>query len=210
MFIKNAKNPVNSPQIIPFTVENSKPQLSINTDDKENRLFYIEYYTMVKNRCLGILRNEEDAEDIAHAVFEKIQKLKQNGQFNIQYPKTYLSTMAKNMSINNKKKARRELIEIYDMATNVSLNRIKSKDEQEVWEASIIDNGYEQVEAEIVVKAILAEQDEITRKIYFYKYHDNMTLEQIGEVVKLGKSAVHKRIKNLEEQVKAVLGKVKK
>ena len=53
-------------------------------------------------------------------------------------------------------------------------------------------------------------QDEINRKIYFYKYHDDMTLEQIGEVVGFRKSAVQKRLKNLEEQVRVKMGKANK
>lgn len=170
----------------------------------------MEYYSLVYRRCLAILRSKENAEDAAHDVFEHIQKLKSKGRLNITYPKTYLSTTARNMSLNERKRARRELVEIYDMATNGSLNwfRDKGVQEQEMWEAGIIDNNYEQTEAEIIVKAILDEQDETTRKIYFYKYHDDMTLEQIGEAVGLGKSAVHKRIKKLEGQVKAALGKV--
>jgi len=108
------------------------------------------------------------------------------------------------MGINKKKRARNEINKIYDMATNESIDWFIEKGEEgkEKWEIGITDNGYDQVEAEIIVKAILDEQDEVTRKIYFYKYHDDMTLEQIGEVVGLKKSAVQTRIKNLEEQVK--------
>jgi DNA-directed RNA polymerase specialized sigma subunit len=98
------------------------------------------------------------------------------------------------------------------MATNGGLNWFKEKGEQgrEKWEIGIKDNGYEQVEAKIIVKAILDEQDETTRKIYFYKYHDDMTLKQIGEVVGLGKSAVQKRIKKLEEQIRVKMGEADK
>ena len=74
-------------------------------------------------------------------------------------------------------------------------------------ERGIIENGYYQDEAETIVKAILDEQDEKNRKIYFYKYRDDMTLEEIGKVVGLGKSAVQKRIKILEKQVKVRLEK---
>jgi RNA polymerase sigma-70 factor (ECF subfamily) len=206
MSINETATPLNSPQILPFPAENRSPQLSINTDDSNNRLFYIKYYTLVKTRCLAILGNREDAEDMTQNVFEKIQKLKSKGQHKITYPKTYLSATAKNMSINQKKRARRELIEVYDMAANGSLNLYRNKGE-EAWEAGIIDNCYEQTEAKIIIKAILGGQDETTRKIYFYKYHDDMTLEQIGEIVGLKKSAVHKRIKDLEGQIRSALGK---
>jgi RNA polymerase sigma-70 factor (ECF subfamily) len=211
MSIKNTKNPVNSPQIIPFPVENPKPQLSINIDDADIRLFHFNFYPMVFRRCMAILRNKENAKEMADAVFEKIQRLKSEGRLHIDYPKTYLSTMAKNMSINEKKRASSELKNIRDMATNESLIWFKNKREhdQEAWEAGIIDNGYEQVEAEIIVKAILAEQDETTNKIYLLKYFHDKTLEEIGKIVGLKKSAVHKRIKVLERQVRDAFAEVK-
>jgi len=206
---KDATTPPNSPQIPGFQAENRPPKLSISTDGEEIGLLYSEYYSLVYRRGLSVLHNEEDAKDMAHEVFAKIQKLKTEGKFHASFPKTYLSTAAKNMSLNQKKRARRELIEIYNIATNESLDRFKGREEKgrEIWEAGIIDNGYEQVEAEIIVKAILEEQDETARRIYFYKYHDGMTLEQIGEAVGLGRSAVQTRIDKLKEQVKVKLGR---
>jgi RNA polymerase sigma-70 factor (ECF subfamily) len=165
---------------------------------------------MVKDRCMDILHNEEDAQDLAQNIFEniygKILGLKSEGQFQIEHPKTYLSTAARNMSINERNRAIAERKKIYDMATDGSFNRFMEKGEHEVLKAGIINNEYEQAEAEIIVKAILEEQDETTRKIYFYRYRDGMTLKQIGEVVGLGKSAVEKRIKKLEEQVRVKTG----
>jgi RNA polymerase sigma-70 factor (ECF subfamily) len=205
MGIKDATNLPQSPKILPFPVENRRPLLSIKIDDADIGIFYREYYSLVFNRCMAVLGNREAAQDAAHDVFEKIQELKSKDRLHFSYPKTYLSTAARNMSINKKKKARRELNEIYDMATNGSLNWFKEKGEQgkEVWEIGIADNGCDQVEAKIIVNAILDEQDDINRKIYFYKYHDDMTLEQISEVIGLSKSAVQKRIKNLEKQARA-------
>jgi RNA polymerase sigma-70 factor (ECF subfamily) len=212
MGIKDGTKPPQSSTILPFPAENQQPRLSIKIDDADTGIFYREYYSMVFNRCLVMLGNREDAQDAAHELFAKIQELSSKGRLHVPYPKTYLSTAAKNMSINKKKRARRELNEIYDMATNGSLNWFKNKGEQgrEIWEPGVTDNGYDQVEAKMIVQAILDEQDEINRKIYFYKYHDDMTLEQIGEVVGLRKSAVQKRLKNLEEQVKLKMGKANK
>jgi len=213
MNLNKSINSLNSPQILPFPVENHKSRLSINID-ADNWLFYREYYSLVYGRCLAVLHNKEDAEDMAHNIFRKIQELKSEGRLNIKNPnpKPYLNRMATNMSINQKKKARRELIEIYNMANNGSLIWVKNKGEQEheVWEAGIIDNGYEQVEAEIIVKAIIDEHDETTRAIYLLKYYHEKTLEQIGEAIGLKKSAVQKRIKNLEKQVMVKMGKAEK
>jgi len=215
MGFKNNNSFQNSPQIFSFPVEKQPPQLSINIDDKDFKLFYNEYFPLVKRRCFSVLRNEEDAKDITNDVFWKVHKLKAEGKI-IDYPKTYLSRMAENMSKNKIKKdkrERKELIELYDMAINESYNRLKNigEKEQKEWETSIIDNGYEQVEAEIIIKTILDEQDKITSKIYFYYYHDSMSYKEIGKIIGLSISAVQKRIKNFEKKVKeAIDGGIKK
>jgi RNA polymerase sigma factor (sigma-70 family) len=151
---------------------------------------------------------------MAQKVFICIHRLSSKGEFDIlrQKPEPYLNKAARNMSLNEIKRKRSELNKLYDFATSESIKGLISKFEngQMVKEQYITDSDYEQVEAEIIIEAILAEQDETTRKIYFYKYHDDMVLKQIGELVGLKKSAVQKRIKKLEKQVKAVLGKVKK
>ena len=115
---KDNANSINSKNILPFPVENQPPKQSIYTDEKDFKLFYDEYFPLVKRRCFSILRNEEDAKDIANDVFEKIHKLKTEGKI-IDYPKTYLSRMAENMSkdkIKEDSKERKELIELYDIA----------------------------------------------------------------------------------------------
>jgi RNA polymerase sigma-70 factor (ECF subfamily) len=217
MGFKDTTPTENSPQILPFSPEKQLSQLPIYIGDEDNRQFYLKYYSMVESVCMRTLHNKEDAQDLAHDVFAYVlEKFKKEGQSSIPYPTTYLSKAAANMGINKKKRikreneqARRELIEVYNMAASGSLNLFieKGGDEgKEKWEAGIVEKGYEQVEAEIIVKAILDEQDETTRSIYFYKYHEDMTLEQIGEVVGLKKSAVHERLKALEEQVKVKIG----
>jgi RNA polymerase sigma factor (sigma-70 family) len=207
MGLKDDTKDTKSPTILPFSVEKNKPQLSIHIDGADIGFLYMEYYTLVYNRCLDILHNAEGAKDAAHDVFANLQELKSKDKLKIQYPKAYLSETALNMSINLKKKAaRRRNSELFDMATGGSLTRNRNMEEQKVWEIGIIESGYEQIEAEIIVKAIIDEQDETLRKIYFYKFHDDMTLEQIGKLVGLRKSAVHKRIKKLEAQVRAQWG----
>jgi len=211
MNTKDNANLSEFPRILPFQVENRKPQLSIKTEHADIGIFYKEYYSVVYRRCLSILGSVEDAEDSAHDVFAKLYELKTKGRLSISYPKTYLSKAAANMGI-NKKRARKEQNKIYDIATGENIARFMERGEQgrEKLQSGITYNDYEQVEAEIIVNAILNEQDETTRRIYFYKYHDGMTLKQIGEVVGLGKSAVHKRIKALEEQVKSKMEKADK
>jgi len=210
MNLDNTKPLANSPQIIPFPVEKPPSQVLINTDDdKDIFLLYSYYHYMVYRRCLEILHDEEKAKDMASAVFEKLQVLKTKKQFNYKkFPKTYIYRMAENMSKNELKRISRErkkLIKFFDNTISEKMNDEINSGEQKQWELNIIGNGYEKEKAEKIIKAILNEQDETTRKIYFYKYHEDMTLEQIGEAVGLKKSAVQKRIKKFEKQVKAVI-----
>ena len=209
MDFKDGAKPQQTTKNYPFPVENQPPQLSIKIDDADIGFLYMKYYSMVYSRCLKILGKREAAQDAAHDVFEKIQQRKSEGKFQAENPPAYISRMARNMSINNKKRARMELIKIYDMAADGSINWFKDNWEQgqEIWQRGIEENGYDQDEADKIVKAILDEQDETTCKIYLYRYRDKLTLNQIGKVVGLGKSAVQKRIKNLENQVKVKLEK---
>jgi RNA polymerase sigma factor (sigma-70 family) len=208
MGIKDGTQPPQSTIILPLSVENRQLQLSINIDNAD---FFLEYTPLIIKCCKKMFHNKEDIEDMINDVFEYILKRKSKGS-PIRYP-AYLPLLVRNRGINKKKReARRELIEIYDMAANGSLKLIKEKGKQgqEIGEIGVIDKDHDQVEAEIIVKAILDKQDETTRKIYLYKYRHDMTLEQIGEAVGLKKSAVQKRIKNLEKQVRAETGKAGK
>jgi len=186
-------------------------------------------------RCsYEILRNKEEAEDIVHDVFERLQQLNREDKLSItsQYGAGGLiSIMVRNFSLNKIKRKKNEVYRIYAITTNVSLNRIREKGEGEIWElfndlakkekqkqqeekaeGEIIitsSGSYEQAKIKLLVKSILNEKDEKTRDIYFIRYHVGMTLEEIGEVVGLGKSAVQKRLKNFEEQVRIELSKEK-
>jgi RNA polymerase sigma-70 factor (ECF subfamily) len=181
--------------------------------------WYNEYFPTVYRRCLELLRNHEEAENAANTVFEKILKTDKP----IEYPKSYLYKMATNMGINLIKKRRKEILLIYAKATNISLNCIKEKEEGEIKELLLKnanlndrnyheknDESYEQIEAEIFINAILKEDDEITRDIYFYRYHDHMTLEQIWEIVGLSKSAVENRLKKIVNKLRQYIEKESK
>jgi RNA polymerase sigma-70 factor (ECF subfamily) len=214
MDFKNDKTLENSPQILPFPPKKQPSKLPINIEDEKARQYYQENYPMVKGVCMRILHNKEDAEDMAQEVFAYVYKnLNKEEQSSLK--KSYLFKAAKNMSLNRKKREkarlRKELDAIYIMTAYASLKWLIDRvDEEgiEKWEAGLVDNGYEQVEAEIIVKAILDEQDETNRKIYFYKYHFDMTLEQIGNAVGLGTVTVHDRLKAMKEQVRLKIGRV--
>ncbi|MCL1813488.1 MAG: sigma-70 family RNA polymerase sigma factor [Treponema sp.] len=221
MGLEDNKNSASSQTIYPFLVENQHLTDVSSIDAAVIEDLY-KYYSLVYWRCLEILRNREDAADAAHDVFEKLLRLREEGRLIIRSsegPKGLLFTMARNMSFNRRKKENRDFIKAYSMATKISFTRLKNiktetindkPSDQVFWENVFTDSGYKQVDAEILVKAILEEEDEKSRDIYFLRYHDEMTFEQIGKVVGLGKSAVEKRLKEFKERVKLKIGKDKK
>ena len=211
MGFRYGKKHTQFPIIRAFTAENQQPQvenkpsgLSINIENADIGNLYMEYGSMVYRRCLEILKDEEEAQNTTHDLFANIQKLKTKGAYFINYPKTFFGRIAKNMSLNKKKRARLELIKYYDMASSESFKRYREKGEQgqDVWELGVMESGYDQVEAKMIVDAFLKEQDEKTRNIYIYKFEYDMTLEQIGEAVGLKKSAVEKRINKMKEKLR--------
>lgn len=173
---------------------------------------YKEYFPLVFRRCFEILKNNEDAENAANTVFEKLYKKDDV----ITYPKSYLYRVATNIGLKQIKKRRREIAFMYAEATNVSISRLKEKGEREIKQllsenklgnnegknTYLEDKGYEQIEAEIIVDAVLKEADETTRVIYVLFYRDDMTYKAIGEIVGLSISAVEKRIKKLKRNIK--------
>jgi len=207
------KIPANSPQILPFPPKKQPSKLPINIEDENDRLYYQKNYPTVKGVCMRILHNKEDAEDMAHEVFAYVYKNKKEEQPN---PKEgFLFKAAKNMSINKKKReqarVRKESEAIYIMAAYASLKWFIGRADEEgkvKWEAGLVDNGYDQIEAEIIVKIILDEQDETNRKICFLKYYHDMTGKQIGNAVGLAEATVSERLTALEKKVRLKMGRV--
>jgi len=172
---------------------------------------YKEYFSLVFRQCLRFLRNYEDAENAANTVFENLYKRDDV----IFFPKSYLRRMAANTGLKEIKKNKREAAYVYAEATNISISRLKEKGEVEIKQLlrnkmiqantylnEIFDDSYDQIEAEMVIEAVLKEEDAMTKVIYSLCYHDDMTYNEIGEVIGISKSAVEKRIRKLEKKIK--------
>jgi len=165
---------------------------------------------------MELLRNNEEAENTANSVFEKLFKKEDE----IFYPNSYLYRMATNMGLKQIKKIKKEAAIIYTEATNICINRLKEKGGGEIKQLlknvklmnnkDFEDKSYEQIEAEMIVDVVLKEEDEITKVIYVLLYHDGMTYKDIGEVIGFSKSAVEKRIRKLERIIKEKIFEDKK
>jgi len=126
---------------------------------------YEKYAPMIFRRCIGILRNEDDALDAAQDVFVKLLTHQQrlHGQF--------LSSL------------------LYIMATNTCLNRLRQQKNQgiinhdpEALFPAVNDPEFEKIEARMILDAVLASESETTRAICFMYHGDNMTLQEIGSL----------------------------
>ena len=151
--------------------------------------WYERYGPMVIRRCRRILGNEDDALDAAHDVFANLI----HAQAKLQdiFPSSLLYTMATNICLNKLRKSKREIIT--DFSSEV---------ENQLF---YIDKGFGQVEAELLMEAILKDESEMNRTICYMYHADGMTLKEIGEAVGLSFTGVHKRLEVFKKRARIKL-----
>lgn len=156
--------------------------------------WYEKYGPMVIRRCRALLRNDDEAMDAVQDVFFNL--LKAEGRLKDSFPSSLL----------------------YTIATNVCLNRIRSKKRNNVLLESFggeensfaVDEGYEQVDAELLVNAIMEDESEENRTICFMYYADGMSLKETGEAAGLSISGVRKRLDAFRKRALKKLGEEKR
>jgi len=140
--------------------------------------WYEKYGPMVIRRCRRILGNSDDVMDAVHDVF--VNLLRAQPRLHGQYPSSLLYTMATNICLNRIRRNKREsLMDITVEGESLSFST---------------DEGFDQVEAEMILEAILKDESEMNRAICFMYHADGMTLKEIGEAVGLSTAGVHKRL----------------
>ena len=144
--------------------------------------WYEKYGPMVIRRCRSILGNGEDALDAVHDVF--VNLLNAGERLHGRFPSSLLYTMATNVCLNRLRRKRRETL----------------KDFHHDDAPPCVDEGFEQVEAEIILEAILKDESEMNRSICFMYHADGMTLKEIGEAVGLSVSGVRKRLETFKSR----------
>ena len=152
--------------------------------------WYEKYGPMVIRRCWKILGNEDDALDAVQDVFLNLLrfKLRLQGRF----PSSLLYTMATNVCLNRLRKKKREILKDF---SHIKEDLLSYRDE-----------GFDQVDAELLLEDILKDESEMNRVICFMYYADGMTLKEIGDVVGLSISAVHKRLEAFKSRARSNLG----
>jgi len=151
--------------------------------------WYEKYGPMVIRRCRMVLGDEEEALDAVQDVF--LNLIRAEAKLKDLFPSSLLYTMATNACLNRLRKKKREVLSGFSYTHQEYL----------AW----VDGGFEQVEAEVLLEAILKDESEENRAVYFMYHADGMTLKEIGEVVGLSVSGVRKRLVAFKGRVLAKL-----
>ncbi|MDR0497636.1 MAG: sigma-70 family RNA polymerase sigma factor [Treponema sp.] len=159
--------------------------------------WYEKYGPMVIRRCRALLRNDEEAMDAVQDVFVNLIGAQQ--RLKASYPSSLLYTMATNLCLNmlRARKGERLLSEEFFAAEGGY---------EPATEAEGRGSPLAQVDAELLVKAILEDESEGTRVICYMYHADGMTLKEIGEAVGLSVSGVRKKLETFRRRARLKLG----
>jgi RNA polymerase sigma-70 factor (ECF subfamily) len=169
--------------------------------------WYEKYGPMVIRRCRKILGNSEDALDAVHDVFVNLLRAKPS--LHGRYPSSLLYTMATNICLNRIRKNKREITHPAgwrDSAGGNWQDPDRSGGDEALF--SCVDEGFEQVDAELLMEVILKNESEMNRAICFMYHADGMTLKEIGEAVGLSITGVKKRLDAFKIRAKTRMGDV--
>ena len=151
--------------------------------------WYEKYGPMVIRRCRSILGDEEDALDAVHDVF--VNLLQGEERLHGRFPSSLLYTMATNVCLNRLRKKKREKTGYFAEGEDLLF--------------FFIDEGFDQVEAELLLEDILKDESELNQAIYFMYHADGMTLKEIGEAVNLSISGVRKKLEAFKSRARLKL-----
>jgi RNA polymerase sigma-70 factor (ECF subfamily) len=152
--------------------------------------YYRTYGPMVLRRCRHLLREEDLAVDAMQDTF--VQLLRYQDRLKDQHPSSLL----------------------YRMATNVCLNRIRSRSrrpedpQDELLEriARVDDDGPDRVAARSLLERLFAREKPSTRVIAVLHLVDGMTLEEVAAETGLSVSGVRKRLRPLRSRLAELEG----
>jgi len=134
--------------------------------------------------------------------------------------------MAGYMSLNQRRKDRRDFCLLFSLAANVKPGPgFRNMETGDIWyqfttrePEAFSDDEVRAIPLEVIkklsletinsaVEAVLKEGDKKNRDIFNYYYRDSMILKEIGEIVRLSITAVYKRLVKLENKIRLKLGK---
>lgn len=150
---------------------------------------YRRYGPMVLRRCRRLLGDEDEAVDAMQDVF--VQLIRYRERLDDRAPSSLL----------------------YRMATNVCLNRIRSRgrrretqDEELLWRIATSEGHERRASARHALQRIFGREQESTLTMAVMHLLDGMTLDEVARESGMSVSGVRKRLRGLKARVEALEG----
>jgi RNA polymerase sigma-70 factor (ECF subfamily) len=140
--------------------------------------FYERYAPMVLRRCRQLLRDEEEALDVAQDVF--VQVLRSQDRLSGRHPSSLLFRIATNLCLNRIRDRRRRP----SLPGDEFLDRVARRDD---------------LDAPVLLDRLFGRHPESTRTMAVLHWIDGMTLEQVARDCGMSVSGVRKRLRALRE-----------
>ncbi len=152
---------------------------------------YNRYGPMVIRRCRQIIRDDQEALDVAQDVFVRLLERKE-GISDITYPSSML----------------------YRTATNLSLNRIRDRklapkavDDELLHEIAGIEDEQPVHDARSALRWLFDRHDDNSRTMAVLHFVDGMTLEEVARETGYSVSGVRKRLRALRRTLEGMEGR---
>lgn len=146
---------------------------------------YRRYGPMVVRRCRHLLRQEEEAADVAQEVF--VNLLKHRDRLTDRHPSSLL----------------------YRMATNLSLNRIRDRGRRETFPGDELLNriaGLTRLDAPLLLDRLFRRHPESTRTMAVLHHVDGLSLEEVARECGMSVSGVRRRLRLLRDALREMGG----
>ena len=141
---------------------------------------YRRFGPMVLRRCRRLLRNEDDAMEVAQEVFVSLVRNKR--RLDDRYPSALL----------------------FRMATNLCLNRIRDRRHDPALPGDEVLHriaGWKDLDAPLFLDALFRREPVSTRTMAVIHFVDGFTHEQVARITGLSVSGVRKRLRGLRERL---------
>jgi RNA polymerase sigma factor (sigma-70 family) len=149
---------------------------------------YLRYGPLVYRRCLQILRTEAHAEEAMHDVFVRL--VKEQSRLDERGTLSLLYQMATHISLNRLRSIKRKA----ESTDDVLLERIANAEEFD-----------ERSAAKLLLDRLFRREPASSRVIAMLHFVDGMTLEEVANEVKMSVSGVRRRLRALRERVECLV-----
>ena len=153
---------------------------------------YDRYAHVVYHRCLRILKNEEEARDALHETVARV--LRHGDRFRQEAsPLTFMYRIATNHCLNQLRNRRTRDDKHVAHREDIAGDGFLRPDDQDRFDVEVI-------------RAILDEVDEETRRCVTYTYFDDCTRQEVADLVGISVPTVRKRVEGFLTRARKRLG----